>query len=162
MIRTQLASFGWTINQFYKSQNVPVPYSTMQIQNRNAHISVLNGVLWDTEQVHSGICELGQLSVDFGHRHLYHSGPHSITNVKSYTYKIYILQILVFNMPKSCIRHYIALYNGLALIQYQALFSPVLTYRTWSNTLYYTNSDALILEKVIEMSPVLSPPSCRG
>ena len=26
------------------------------IQNRNVHISVLNGALWDMEQVHSGIC----------------------------------------------------------------------------------------------------------
>ena len=26
------------------------------------HISVLNGALWDLEQVYSGICELGQLS----------------------------------------------------------------------------------------------------
>ena len=31
------------------------------IQNRNVHISVLNGVLWDMEQVHSGICEIGLL-----------------------------------------------------------------------------------------------------
>ena len=31
------------------------------IQNRNVHISVLNGALWDMEQVHSGICEIGQL-----------------------------------------------------------------------------------------------------
>ena len=31
------------------------------IQNRNVHISDLNGALWDMEQVHSGICELGQL-----------------------------------------------------------------------------------------------------
>ena len=29
------------------------------IQNRNGHISVLNGVLWDIEQVHSGIYEIG-------------------------------------------------------------------------------------------------------
>ena len=28
------------------------------IQNRNVQISVLNGALWDMEQVHSGICEL--------------------------------------------------------------------------------------------------------
>ena len=32
------------------------------IQKRNVPISVLNGVLWDVEQVHSGICELGDLS----------------------------------------------------------------------------------------------------
>ena len=32
------------------------------IENRNVHISVLNGALWDMEQVHSGICELGQLA----------------------------------------------------------------------------------------------------
>ena len=31
------------------------------IQNRNVHISVLNGELWDMAQVHSGICELGPL-----------------------------------------------------------------------------------------------------
>ena len=31
------------------------------IQNRNGHISVLNEALWDMEQAHSGICELGQL-----------------------------------------------------------------------------------------------------
>ena len=34
--------------------------SQCSIQNRNVHISVLNGALWDMEQVHSGICELGQ------------------------------------------------------------------------------------------------------
>ena len=27
------------------------------IQNRNVHISVLNGALWDMEQVQYGICE---------------------------------------------------------------------------------------------------------
>ena len=31
------------------------------IQNRNVHISVLNGALWDMEHVHYGINELGQL-----------------------------------------------------------------------------------------------------
>ena len=30
------------------------------IQNRNVHISVLNGALWDMEQMQSGNCELGQ------------------------------------------------------------------------------------------------------
>ena len=34
------------------------------IQNRNVHVSVLNGALWDMEQVHSGICQLGQLSMN--------------------------------------------------------------------------------------------------
>ena len=29
------------------------------IQNRNVHISVLNGAFWYMEQVHSGICEIG-------------------------------------------------------------------------------------------------------
>ena len=28
---------------------------------QNVHISVPNGALWDMEEVHSGICELGQL-----------------------------------------------------------------------------------------------------
>ena len=31
------------------------------IQKRNVHISVLNGALWDMEQVHSRICEIGLL-----------------------------------------------------------------------------------------------------
>ena len=31
------------------------------IQNRNMHICVLNGVLWDMGQVHSWICETGLL-----------------------------------------------------------------------------------------------------
>ena len=31
------------------------------IQNRNVHIYVLNGALWDMEQVHCGICEISQL-----------------------------------------------------------------------------------------------------
>ena len=35
------------------------------IQNRNVHISVLNGALWDLEQVHSGICEIGLLYTKF-------------------------------------------------------------------------------------------------
>ena len=44
-------------------------------RNRNLHISVLNGALWDIEQVHIGICKLGQfmhmirslMMVDFNH-----------------------------------------------------------------------------------------------
>ena len=32
------------------------------IQNRNVHISVLNGELWDMEQVHSGIDQLDELT----------------------------------------------------------------------------------------------------
>ena len=31
------------------------------IQNKNVHISVLSGGMWDMEQVHSGIYELGQI-----------------------------------------------------------------------------------------------------
>ena len=31
------------------------------IQNRNVHISVLNGALWGMGQVHCGICEIGLL-----------------------------------------------------------------------------------------------------
>ena len=33
------------------------------IQNKNAHISVLNGALWDMERGHSGICEIGIFEV---------------------------------------------------------------------------------------------------
>ena len=29
------------------------------VQNRNVHISVLNGALWDMGQVYYGICEIG-------------------------------------------------------------------------------------------------------
>ena len=31
------------------------------VQNGNVHISVLNGALWDMEQAHCGICEIGLL-----------------------------------------------------------------------------------------------------
>ena len=31
------------------------------IRNKNVHISILNGALWDREQVHWGICDLVQL-----------------------------------------------------------------------------------------------------
>ena len=46
------------------------------IQNRNVHISVLNGALWDMGQVHCGISEIGlfvgrtvgfQKSLSIGH-----------------------------------------------------------------------------------------------
>ena len=43
------------------------------IQNRNVHISVLNGALWDMGQVHCGICESGQLEL-----HLF--GTNSLIN----------------------------------------------------------------------------------
>ena len=33
------------------------------IQNANVHMPVLDGALWDMEQVHSWICELGQLII---------------------------------------------------------------------------------------------------
>ena len=39
------------------------------IQNRNVHISVLNGALWDMGQVHCGICELGQYYVMWIYKH---------------------------------------------------------------------------------------------
>ena len=31
------------------------------IQNRNEHISVLNGALWENEEVHGGFCDFGLL-----------------------------------------------------------------------------------------------------
>ena len=47
------------------------------IQNRNVHISVLNGALGDMEQVHYGICETGQLcSVLYSREARIVSAPH--------------------------------------------------------------------------------------
>ena len=46
-----------TIDQFHKSQNAPVSYPIML----HSEHSILNGALWDMEQVHSGVCDLGQL-----------------------------------------------------------------------------------------------------
>ena len=37
------------------------------IRNRNVHIYVLNGALWDIQQVHSGNCELGQFVLSTDH-----------------------------------------------------------------------------------------------
>ena len=41
----------------HKSQNAPVPYLTMLHSEQN----VLNGALWDMEQMRSVICEIGLL-----------------------------------------------------------------------------------------------------
>ena len=55
---------------FYEYTNVTSPRMHLfhipqySIQNRNVHISVPNGALWEMEQVHSGICELGQFYTD--------------------------------------------------------------------------------------------------
>ena len=40
------------------------------IQNRNVHISVLNKALWDMEQVHSGICEIGLFITEIWDYHI--------------------------------------------------------------------------------------------
>ena len=41
------------------------PFYILQcsIQNRNVHISILSGALWDLEQVYCGICELGHFKL---------------------------------------------------------------------------------------------------
>ena len=49
------------IGLIHKSQNAAVPYAQCSIQNRNMYTSVLNEALWNVEQVHSGICEIGML-----------------------------------------------------------------------------------------------------
>ena len=56
---------GWIlvhipIDQFHNSRMHLSHIPQCSIQNRNVHISVLNGALWNMEQVHSGIYELGQ------------------------------------------------------------------------------------------------------
>ena len=51
------------------------------IQNRNVHISVLNGALWDIEQVHFEICEKGPF-----HLPLKAHGPaddHSVLDIEA-------------------------------------------------------------------------------
>ena len=40
------------------------------IQNRNVHISVLNGAFWDMEQMYCGIFELNELSVLYGNQEI--------------------------------------------------------------------------------------------
>ena len=51
------------IELLHKSQNAPVPYPTLlhSEQKLDVHISVLNGAMWDVEEVHSGICEIGNI-----------------------------------------------------------------------------------------------------
>ena len=67
------------------------------IQNRNVHISVLNGALWDMEQMHSGICELGQL---------YHSNEEPSGNSLTYCehpppffFKFIIIWAFIYEAP---------------------------------------------------------------
>ena len=52
-----------SINMLHKSHNAPFIFPTMHhsVQYRNVHISVLNGALWDMEQAHCRICEIGLL-----------------------------------------------------------------------------------------------------
>ena len=47
------------IDQVHKSHNAPIHTPQCTIHNRNVHISVLNGALWDMWQVH---CEIGLLT----------------------------------------------------------------------------------------------------
>ena len=59
------------------------------IQNRNVHISVLNGTLWDIEPVHYGICEIGLLRSQMPCVTLWGPWP--------FTVMVYLLQLLVMN-----------------------------------------------------------------
>ena len=56
--------------QIHRFPNAPIPYPT--IQNRNVHISVLNGALWDMRQMHCGIGEIGVWRI---HRLVVYSVP---------------------------------------------------------------------------------------
>ena len=47
---------GFTMDQFPNLKMHLFYISQCSIQNRNVHISVLNGALWDMAQVNSGIC----------------------------------------------------------------------------------------------------------
>ena len=53
-IRPRSRELGWFTNPRMHLFHTP----QCSIQNRNVHISVLSGALWDMEQVHSGICEI--------------------------------------------------------------------------------------------------------
>ena len=47
------------IEEFHKSQNAPVPYpAAFHSEQKCIHF----GALWDLDQVHSGVCELGQFN----------------------------------------------------------------------------------------------------
>ena len=54
--------------QFHKSKNVHVPFPTMLNSDQKCADSILNEALWDMEQVHSRICDLGQLVLTLGLR----------------------------------------------------------------------------------------------
>ena len=51
-----MISWGSNIRPNSHIPQCTVPHSTFQ--NRNVHISVLDGALWDVGQVHCGICEI--------------------------------------------------------------------------------------------------------
>ena len=52
-----------TIELIHKSQNIPIRCPTMLHSEKNVHITVLNGVLWDMEHVHYGISEIHSLTL---------------------------------------------------------------------------------------------------
>ena len=60
-------TFVWTCGISMTNLTNPTKYSLRipqyTIQNRNEHISVLNGVFWDMGQVHCGVCEIDLLVV---------------------------------------------------------------------------------------------------
>ena len=53
---------NWPNSQITYKHLLHIPQCT--IQNRNVHISVLNGALWDMAQVYYGICEISLLYGD--------------------------------------------------------------------------------------------------
>ena len=67
------------------------------IQNRNVHISVLNGALWDIEQEHSVICKIGLLTA---------SGPTLIIYIPMDTCRVSVFSMLITFLLKT-IRDYI-------------------------------------------------------
>ena len=62
-----------------------IPQCTLQ--NRNVHISALNGALWDMEQVHCGICEIGRLPFQWKAVDVEYS-RHWVLNIRDVFYRI--------------------------------------------------------------------------
>ena len=85
------------------------------IQNRNVHVSVLNGAFWDMEQVHSGIFEI--VLINQFHRLIRYISTHPNGNIGIMTkfssrgrfgaVSDEKLLLLVLSLMKSCIWHWI-------------------------------------------------------
>ena len=105
----QYQRYAWICTWYVVYTSVSISHRIDLIhksQNRNVHISVLNGALWDMKQVRSGICEIGLLIFS------YFPGHHSRYNIFPFQYVL--LQFITMDIEDSegCAYDRLVLHDG--------------------------------------------------